>query len=214
MSIFPFVARIANDFEQINGLFDDTLNAICHQIQAYTTSNIQAYTTSNESFTYSQMLREIDHAKFFEAMEIKINDHEARRHWDLMLRTDLPLGSKIIMAIWSFKRDFPMECLINTRPDYVLTEVNKLGVKTTGIPMLQSLHGLVFDFCSLWLRFMASNLKASLSFCLQSIINSIHSMDLCRRSLFLFLRAILRDVTKFATFLAFNIGDTVTRFAG
>jgi len=91
-----FVARIANDFEQINGLFDDTLNAICHQIQAYT--------TSNESFTYSQMLRETDHTKFFEAMEIEINDHEGHRHWDLMLRTDLPLGSKTIMAIWSFKR--------------------------------------------------------------------------------------------------------------
>jgi hypothetical protein len=89
-----FVARIANDFEQINGLFDDTLNAICHQ----------AYTTSNESLTYSQMLRETDHTKFFEAMEIEINDHEARCHWDLMLRTDLLLGSKTIMVIWSFKR--------------------------------------------------------------------------------------------------------------
>ncbi len=31
------MARIANDFEQINGLFDDTLNAICYQVQAYTT---------------------------------------------------------------------------------------------------------------------------------------------------------------------------------
>ncbi len=61
-----FVARIANDFEQINGLFDDTLNAICYQVQAYT--------TSNESFTYSQMLREADHTQFFEAMEIEISD--------------------------------------------------------------------------------------------------------------------------------------------
>jgi hypothetical protein len=87
--------RIANDFEQINGLFNDTIKAICHQIQAYT--------TSNESFTYSQMLCKADHTKFFEAMEIEINDHEARRHWDLMLRTDLPLGSKTIIAIWSFK---------------------------------------------------------------------------------------------------------------
>ena len=66
------MAQIANDFEQINGLFDDTRNAICHQIQANT--------TSNESFMYSQMLRETDHTKFFEAMEIKINVHEARRH--------------------------------------------------------------------------------------------------------------------------------------
>jgi len=72
-----FVAQIANDFKQINGLFDDTLNAICHQVQAYT--------TSNESFTYLQMLREADHTKFFESMEIKISDHEARCHWNLML---------------------------------------------------------------------------------------------------------------------------------
>ena len=95
-----FVARIANDFEQINGLFDDRINAICHQIQAYT--------TSNESFMYSQMLWEADHTKFFEAMEIEINDHETRCHWDLMLHTDLPLGAKAIMAIWSFKcKRFP-----------------------------------------------------------------------------------------------------------
>ena len=57
----------------------------------------------SHSCTYSQMLRKADHTKFFEAMEIEINDHEARRHWDLMLRTDLPLGSKTIIAIWSFK---------------------------------------------------------------------------------------------------------------
>ncbi len=53
-----FMARIANDFKQINGLFDDTINAICHQVQPYT--------TSNESFTYSQMLHEANHMKFFE----------------------------------------------------------------------------------------------------------------------------------------------------
>jgi hypothetical protein len=32
---FSFVAQIANDFEQINGLFDDTVNEICHHIQAW-----------------------------------------------------------------------------------------------------------------------------------------------------------------------------------
>jgi hypothetical protein len=29
-----FVAQIANDFEQINGIFDNTINGICHQVQA------------------------------------------------------------------------------------------------------------------------------------------------------------------------------------
>jgi hypothetical protein len=63
---------MANDFEQINGLFGDTINLFCHQIYAYT--------TFNESFTYSQMLCEADHTKFFEAMEIEIDDHETCRH--------------------------------------------------------------------------------------------------------------------------------------
>jgi hypothetical protein len=64
---FSLVAQIADDFKQINGLFDDTINDICH--------HIQAYTTSNESFTYSQILCESDPRKFFEAMEVKIPDH-------------------------------------------------------------------------------------------------------------------------------------------
>jgi len=64
----------------------------------------------------------------------------------------------------SNERDFPMECLIIIRHDYVLTEVNKLGDKTTGILMLLLLNGLACDFCLLWLRFMASNLKALISF--------------------------------------------------
>ena len=53
---------------QLNGLFDDTINNLCHQVHAYA--------TSNESFTYSQMLREEDHKQFFEAMEAELSDHE------------------------------------------------------------------------------------------------------------------------------------------
>jgi hypothetical protein len=95
-----FVAQIANDFEQINGLFDDTINEIRH--------HIQAYTTSNEIFTYFQMLREDDRVKFFKAMEVKINNHKTRHNWNLMLHKDLPLGTKTIMVIWSFKcKRFP-----------------------------------------------------------------------------------------------------------
>jgi hypothetical protein len=86
-----FVAKIANDFEQINGLVDDTINEICH--------HIQAYTNSIECFTYSQMLREDDRIKFFKAMEVKIHDHKEHSHWTLMLCKDLPVGVKTIMAI-------------------------------------------------------------------------------------------------------------------
>ncbi len=39
-----FVARLLNDYDRLNGLFDDTINNICHQFHAFA--------TSNESFTY------------------------------------------------------------------------------------------------------------------------------------------------------------------
>jgi hypothetical protein len=80
----------------MNGLFDNTINDICHQIYAYA--------TSNESFTYLQMLREEDHKQFFEAMEVELAAHEERNHWTLIERKDMPIGTKTIMALWSFKR--------------------------------------------------------------------------------------------------------------
>ena len=93
---YSFVARLSNDYNRLNGLFDDTINDICHQIHAFA--------TSNETYTYSGMLREEDHKQFFKAMEVELADHEERNHWTLMERKDLPIGTKTIMAIWSFKR--------------------------------------------------------------------------------------------------------------
>ncbi len=90
------MAQISNDVEQSNGLFDDTINDFCH--------HIMAFTTLNESFTYAQMLCKSNHKHFFEAMEIELDDHESQKHWALMLRKDLPIESKTIMAIWLFKQ--------------------------------------------------------------------------------------------------------------
>jgi hypothetical protein len=59
---FSFVACFSNDFDQLNGLFDDTMNEICHQIHAYT--------TLNKSFTYLHMLRQEDFKHFFQAMKL------------------------------------------------------------------------------------------------------------------------------------------------
>jgi hypothetical protein len=58
----------------------------------------------------------------------------------------------------------PMEHSISIRPDYVLMDVNRLGVKTTGTHMLLSLHELVFNFCLLPPKFIVSNQKASTLF--------------------------------------------------
>ena len=37
-------------------------------------------------------------------MEVELADHKFCNHWTLMERKDLPIGTKMIMAIWSFKR--------------------------------------------------------------------------------------------------------------
>ncbi len=65
-------------------------------------SSVHIYATSNESFNYSQLLREEDHKHFFEAMEVELADHKFWNHWTLMECKDLPIGTKTIMAIWSF----------------------------------------------------------------------------------------------------------------
>jgi hypothetical protein len=56
----------------LNGLFDDTIDDTCHQVHTYA--------TSNESFIYSQMLREEDHKQFFKTIEIELADHEPCNH--------------------------------------------------------------------------------------------------------------------------------------
>ena len=68
----PFMAKISNNHERLNGLFDDAINDIAH--------HVQAYITSNESYTYKQMLKEDDYRDFFKAMLDEIEVHEKRDH--------------------------------------------------------------------------------------------------------------------------------------
>ncbi len=75
----------------------------------------------------------------------------------LALRQSLPFGC-------SNASSSPTEHSISIRPKYVLMEVNRLGVKTTGTYMLLLLHGLVFSFSLLSPRFMVLNWKASTLF--------------------------------------------------
>ena len=44
-----FTSRVSNNYERINGRFDETMNELCHQVKSYT--------TSNEAYTYNQMLQ-------------------------------------------------------------------------------------------------------------------------------------------------------------
>jgi hypothetical protein len=80
------VSEISNDLDRLNG----------HHIHAFTTID-------NESYTYSQMLWQDDYTEFFHTMEVELDDHETRKHWSLMLQSDMPVETKTFMTIWSFK---------------------------------------------------------------------------------------------------------------
>ena len=64
----------------------------------------------NDTYTLSEMLKQKDVSNFAQAMVKEVPDHENRDHWELFLRSDMPEGAKIILAIWSFKQKrFPDE---------------------------------------------------------------------------------------------------------
>jgi hypothetical protein len=83
-------------YHRVNSLYDGTIN--CFSTLA------QSSTASNETFNYKQALQEPDYHEFVKAMVNEVGDHESRDHWTLTKRCDLPLGTKTIMSIWSFKR--------------------------------------------------------------------------------------------------------------
>ena len=87
----------AYPFVQVNKNFDGTCNGILHHV--YTAAK-----EANESYTFKEMLKQDDRARFVEAMEKEISDHTSCKHWDIVLRSTMPKEMKTIMAIWSFKR--------------------------------------------------------------------------------------------------------------
>jgi hypothetical protein len=64
----------------------------------------QSSVASNKMFTYKQAMREKDYDKFVKAMIKEVDDHENRNHWTIMCCSDMPVDTKTIMSIWSFKR--------------------------------------------------------------------------------------------------------------
>jgi len=65
-----------------------------------------AYAASNDPDTLHlhQALREPDANEFRKAMQKEIEDHERRGHWVLVLRTDIPPGTRVLPAVWSMRR--------------------------------------------------------------------------------------------------------------
>ena len=68
---------------------------------------------SNEVFTYKEALKQDDYREFIKAMLKEIEEHEKRNHWTLIERTEMPVGAKTILSIWSFKRKRYPDGLLN-----------------------------------------------------------------------------------------------------
>ncbi len=89
------LSNAIDSYHQVNSLYDGTIN--CFSTLA------QSSLASNETFHYREALQQSDRIEFIKAMMHEVDDHETQKHWTLMKRSDLPLGTKTIMAIWSFK---------------------------------------------------------------------------------------------------------------
>ena len=81
----------------INTNFDGSLNVLHHMA-------LTASKANNESYTFREMLKQDDASDFIKAMEKESYDHASRGHWEIVKRSAIPLGTKTIQAIWSFKR--------------------------------------------------------------------------------------------------------------
>ena len=86
---------------ELNELYDGTMNTIV----SYAFSTVALDMSNNKVFTYTKALQQPDADRFVEAMSKKVNYHESRDHWEIVLRhSTIPAGVKTIQAIWSFKR--------------------------------------------------------------------------------------------------------------
>lgn len=60
--------------------------------------------TDKDTMHYHQAMKEPDKKDFQIAMVKEFNDHIERGHYEIMLKSDVPKGHKILDAIWSMKR--------------------------------------------------------------------------------------------------------------
>ena len=91
------VEKACLHIEKVNTHFDGSINALHRAF-------LTAEAGDNDVYTLKKMLQQDDKNDFFQAMVKEINDHTEKKHWDLVHRSDMPPGTKIILAVWAFKR--------------------------------------------------------------------------------------------------------------
>ena len=69
---------------------------------------------NNETYTFCEiMLKHDDRDNFIKAMQVEVDAHQMREHWEIIPRLQMPNEMKTIMAIWSFKRKHHPDGLLN-----------------------------------------------------------------------------------------------------
>ena len=77
--------------------FDATINSFAFHVLASGKEN-------NENYTFREMMKQDDRNEFIEAMQVEVDAHQTREHWEIIPRSQMPSDMKTILAIWSFKR--------------------------------------------------------------------------------------------------------------
>ena len=78
-----FTEQVMNRFQEVNDLYDGTLNKVHH---LFYTTNI----STNEIFKFQNAMKQDDKLDFVNAMEKEISDHERGKHWSIFHRDTLP----------------------------------------------------------------------------------------------------------------------------
>ena len=108
-----FTTRAMHRFHELNELYDGTVNQLHHFYFLYMDVAI------NEVFNYHKAMKEADTELFIAAIQKEIFDHESRNHWKIVHFSTLPLATKTIQAIWSFKRKRFPDGLLNKHKDHI-----------------------------------------------------------------------------------------------
>ncbi|KAL7580919.1 hypothetical protein ACA910_005738 [Epithemia clementina (nom. ined.)] len=63
-----------------------------------------AATADPDTMYLHEAMRQPDREQFMLAMQKEINDHEIRKHWEVVPKSQVPKGTKVIDMVWSMKR--------------------------------------------------------------------------------------------------------------
>jgi hypothetical protein len=57
-----------------------------------------------DTMYYHEILQQHDKNDFMDAMELEINNHTSKRHWELIKRTSIKKNVRILPCVWSMRR--------------------------------------------------------------------------------------------------------------